>query len=67
MQDEESGALLNDELIRVRNYRMTERLIPIIKEQGTFIAIGSGHLPGAEGVIALLRKEGFVVEPVRIW
>jgi uncharacterized protein YbaP (TraB family) len=67
MQDEESGALLNEELIRLRNYRMTERIIPLIRKAGTFIAVGSGHLPGAEGMIALLRKEGFVVEPVRIW
>jgi len=28
MQEEESGSLLNEELIRVRNYRMTERIIP---------------------------------------
>jgi uncharacterized protein YbaP (TraB family) len=67
LQEEESGVLLNDELIRLRNYRMTERIIPIIRRQSTFIAIGSGHLPGEEGVIALLRKEGFVVEAERLW
>jgi len=66
MQDEESGTLLNEELIRHRNFRMTERIIPIIRQQSTFIAIGSGHLPGNEGVLALLRKEGYVVEPERI-
>jgi uncharacterized protein YbaP (TraB family) len=67
IQDEESGALLNDELIRLRNYRMTERIVPLIKRQPTFVAIGTGHLPGEEGVIALLRKEGFIVEPEKIW
>ncbi len=66
MQDEESGSMLNDEMIRVRNYRMTERMLPLIRKQSTFIAIGSGHLPGNEGIIALLRKEGYVVEPERI-
>ena len=66
MQDEESGSMLNDDLIRLRNIRMTERLIPLIRQQSAFIAIGSGHLPGNEGVIALLRKEGFAVEPERI-
>ncbi len=64
IQDEESGALLNDELIKKRNYRMTERIIPLIKDQAVFIAIGSGHLPGDEGLIALLRKEGYTLEPV---
>ena len=66
MQEEESGSLLNEELIRVRNYRMTERIIPLITRQSTFIALGSGHLPGEEGVIALLRKAGFIVEAERI-
>jgi len=66
VQDEESGSLLNDELIRQRNYRMTERIIPLIHEQMTFVAIGCGHLPGSEGLIALLRKEGYDVEPVMI-
>jgi uncharacterized protein YbaP (TraB family) len=64
IQDEESGSLLNDELIRHRNYRMAERIIPLIHEQPSFVAIGCGHLPGSEGVIALLRKEGYKVEPV---
>jgi uncharacterized protein YbaP (TraB family) len=58
--------MLNDELIRTRNIRMTERVIPLIRQKSTFIAVGSGHLPGMEGIIALLRKEGFAVEPERI-
>lgn len=62
--EEESGAMLNDELIRIRNHRMAERIIPMILRQSVFIAIGSGHLPGSEGVIALMRNEGFEVEPV---
>lgn len=66
MQDEESGSMLNDEMIRVRNHRMTERILPLIRKQSTFIAIGSGHLPGNEGIIALLRNEGYAVEPERI-
>lgn len=64
IEHEESGALLNDELIRFRNYRMTERIIPMITERTFFIAMGVGHLPGNEGVIELLRKQNFIVEPV---
>lgn len=66
IQDEESGSLLNDELIRQRNHRMAERIVPLINEQSVFIAIGCGHLPGDEGVIALLRNEGYDVNPVII-
>lgn len=67
VQDEESGALLTDEMIRMRNYRMSERIIPMINKESTFIAVGTGHLPGDEGLIALLRKAGYIVEPVKLW
>jgi|WetSurMetagenome_2_1015567.scaffolds.fasta_scaffold04890_7 uncharacterized protein len=67
IQDEESGALLNNELIRDRNYTITGRILPWIKSEPVFVAIGAGHLPGDEGVIALLKKEGFAIEPVIIW
>ncbi len=52
-------------LLTKRNYRMAERIIRIAREQPVFAAIGSGHLAGDEGVLELLRKEGFTVEPVR--
>ncbi|MFT5800980.1 MAG: hypothetical protein ACI956_000785, partial [Nonlabens sp.] len=31
----------------------------------TFFAVGAGHLGGDIGVIALLRKAGYSVEPIR--
>jgi uncharacterized protein len=67
MDKEESGTLLQDELIIFRNHRMANRLIPMIQKQSTFIAVGAGHLPGIEGLIELLRGEGFKVEPVLIF
>ena len=30
-----------------------------------FIAVGAGHLGGQEGVIELLKKEGYTVTPVK--
>jgi uncharacterized protein YbaP (TraB family) len=42
--------------------------IPIIMKQSTenpiFIAVGAGHLAGEEGVISLLRKQGYTVSPL---
>ncbi|MDR2037685.1 MAG: TraB/GumN family protein [Bacteroidales bacterium] len=29
-----------------------------------FIAVGAGHLIGEYGLISLLKKEGYLVEPV---
>ncbi|WP_295676647.1 TraB/GumN family protein, partial [uncultured Mucilaginibacter sp.] len=51
-------------LVVDRNERMAKRMAEFIKKQPTFIAIGALHLPGEVGVIALLRKKGFTVEPV---
>jgi uncharacterized protein len=43
--------------------------IPVIKkvsaEKSTFFAFGSGHLGGVNGVIKLLRKEGFSVRGIQ--
>jgi len=36
----------------------------MVHRQSTFIAIGSGHLPGKEGVIDLLKKKGYQVKPI---
>jgi uncharacterized protein len=42
--------------------------IPIIIKQSTenpiFIAVGAGHLAGEEGIISLLRKQGYTVSPL---
>lgn len=45
-----------------------KRWIPVMKEEikkgPCLFAVGAGHLPGTDGVIELLRKEGFSVSPV---
>ena len=47
-----------------RNYRMVRRMRPRLMEGNSFIAVGALHLPGAEGIIHLLEKEGYRVSPV---
>jgi uncharacterized protein YbaP (TraB family) len=32
-----------------------------------FFAVGAGHLAGEQGVIRLLRKEGYSVTPVSVY
>ena len=52
-------------LIRNRN----EKWIPTMKAQmtqlPTLFAVGAGHLGGSFGIIALLKKAGFTVRPIR--
>ena len=43
---------------------MSERAIRIINENKTFIAVGAAHLYGEKGMIALLKKEGYILTPL---
>lgn len=49
-----------------RNVVMADRIAEICKEQMTFNAVGAGHLGGELGVIALLRKKGYTLKPIKI-
>lgn len=48
-----------------RNKDWATKLPAIMKETPSFIAVGALHLPGETGVIALLQKLGYKVEPVK--
>lgn len=53
-----------DRLLNQRNLRMVERMGPILKEGGAFIAVGAAHLPGNTGLLYRLEKAGYRVSPV---
>lgn len=53
-----------DRLVNNRNHNWSQQLKDIIPQQPTFIVVGGGHLPGSNGLIKLLRKQGFTVTPV---
>jgi len=52
-------------LLQNRNKLWISRIDSITHEQPTFIAVGAGHLGGEEGVINLLKAEGFTLEPIK--
>lgn len=54
-----------EELIDGRNRAWVGRLEAPLRRGALFIAVGAGHLPGENGLIELLRRQGFSVEPVR--
>jgi len=60
--DELTNRLMNA-LIDKRNVKMIERMKPKLAHGRVFIAVGALHLPGKNGLISLLRKEGYAVTP----
>ncbi len=54
-----------ESMIDNRNKDWATKLPAIMKDAPTFIAVGALHLPGKSGLIALLKRQGFTVEPVK--
>ena len=57
--DKYDDLLLND-----RNKKWVTKLDSIMKKESVFVAVGAGHLVGDKGLISLLRKQGYSVEPL---
>lgn len=53
-----------DLLLNGRNKNWVAQLKTIMKTSPVFVAVGAGHLVGKQGLIALLREEGFTVQPL---
>ena len=54
-----------DLLLYARNRKWARLLDGLLPQKSLLIAVGAAHLPGKGGVIDLLRKEGYTVEPVQ--
>lgn len=63
--DIDGYAEFEERIIRMRNHIMAERAAPILSAGNAFIAIGALHLPGKEGVVALLQDAGYTVTAIR--
>lgn len=66
MNDENftSVAEHQDKLLDDRNKNWISKISAYAKDQPTFFGVGAGHLAGNNGVINLLRQEGYKVSPV---
>ena len=57
--EDNQDLLLND-----RNKNWVGQLKIIMKKNPVFVAVGAGHLVGEQGVISLLKKEGYALRPL---
>ena len=63
MEDEETKEFMT-ELLKNRNKRWLDQLPVLMQNQSLFIAVGAGHLVGAEGLIKKLQLQGYILQPV---
>jgi uncharacterized protein YbaP (TraB family) len=59
-------AAYQDILLNNRNQNWIPIILKVSSEVPTFFAVGAAHLAGDSGVINLLRKEGYKVEPIML-
>lgn len=53
-----------DVMLNQRNQRWIPRMEQMAADSPTFFAVGAAHLPGDKGLISLLKRRGYTVEPV---
>lgn len=63
-ESDEMSDGFSDALLIKRNKNWVPLLQKWMSENSIFVAVGAGHLPGEDGLISLLRKEGYRVESV---
>jgi uncharacterized protein YbaP (TraB family) len=51
-------------LLYRRNKHMVQRFTEITQTESLFCAVGAGHLAGGKGMLRLLKRAGFRIEPV---
>jgi uncharacterized protein YbaP (TraB family) len=56
--------ILHRRVVENRSIVMAHRLFMPLREGGNFVAVGANHLYGDEGMLALIEKQGYRVEPV---
>ncbi len=50
-----------EKMITSRNRHMAEAAAKYLDKGNAFIAVGALHLPGADGLVELLRQAGYTV------
>ena len=67
MSDKDLGGNDEEDLKRLvydRNRNWIPTIMQAMKQGSILVSVGAGHLPGPQGVIALLRAQGYEVTPI---
>mgnify|MGYP000862963212 CR=1 FL=1 len=55
-----------NEMLTKRNHNWINEMPELMKNQSVFFAVGAAHLSGNDGVLKLLKENGYTVSPVKI-
>lgn len=64
--EEDEDQTLKVKLVDKRNSNWIPKLKSLMQNKSCFVAVGAGHLGGENGLINLLKKQGYTVEPISI-
>jgi uncharacterized protein YbaP (TraB family) len=64
LESDESEAFMRNFLIE-RNHNMHKKIQTFITTGSTFIVVGAGHLAGEDGLINLLKNQGYTLTPIK--
>lgn len=53
-----------DAMLYKRNVIMTKSIDSLVKKGSLFAAVGAAHIPGKKGIVEMLRKKGYTVNPI---
>lgn len=59
-----TSVAFNEKFLYKRNEIQASSMDSILQKNSLFVGVGAAHLPGARGVIELLRKKGYHLRPV---
>lgn len=60
-EDPDYGKFSEELMVIQRNHNWVEQLTPLLTRESLFIAVGALHLPEQDGLLTLLKKQGFKV------
>ncbi|MDF6666670.1 TraB/GumN family protein, partial [Escherichia coli] len=60
----EDAAIYHRLMVHDRNLSWMPRLRQALDAGGAVVAVGAAHLPGSDGLIALLRADGYQVNDI---
>lgn len=66
LKDERFGSTAESDkwLLKIRNTNWVKKMPDMMRNKSCFFAVGTGHLPGKDGILQLLKAQGYTVKAI---